>query len=107
MTDASMREAWVSTSDSAARFNLMRQMTPVQKRELIDIPNRDPLLHPFYKSRERVEMMVRHRGVVRCYIGRSMGWAPTYIILKRRDSMGGDSLSSRDVRSIRGLGIFR
>jgi hypothetical protein len=106
MNDTAMGAAWVG-ADNARRWELFSLMTPAQKRELVDLPHRDPVLHPYYQSKERVEIILTGGDRVRCYIGRSTGWAPAYLIVKRRDSTGGCAVSAREIESIRGLGIYR
>lgn len=107
MIDAWMREAWQKASTNAKKWELFRLMTPSQKKELVDVPNRDPLLHPFLESQERVEIELQSGEKLRCYIGRSTGWKPIYLIIKRRDSTGGVPISSKEIKSIQGTGIYR
>lgn len=79
----------------------------------------DKRFTPFYESGERVEVIWkdgydlgemlygRNRGRSRFYVGRSSGWRPVYIMLARRDSIGGMPISSSDnIESILGLGVF-
>lgn len=109
MPDAWMREAWRNASTHAKKWELFRLMTPSQEKELVDVPNRDPLLHPFLESQERVEITMKSGEKVRkvrCYIGRSTGWLPVYLMIKRRDSVSGEPVF-KDIVAVRGLGIYR
>lgn len=106
MTDAAMKEAW-SAADSEERWRLFRIMTPAQKRELVDLLHRNPVLHPFLESQERVEITMRWGDRIRCYVGRSTGWRPAYLALPRRDSRYGSGIIPDAIVSIRGLGVYR
>ena len=107
MRDEFMRDAWHNAATNARKWELFRLMTPAQKRELVDLPNRDPVLHPHFDSQERVVITTKEGQQVRGYIGRSTGWMPVYLLLKRRDSIGGSPISVDDIGSIRGLGVYR
>ena len=87
---------------------------------LRDLSDLDERFTPYYNSGERVEVVnkegfedlggygARTDGKkARFYVGISTGWKPIYIQIYRRDSMGGQSILSCAVESVRGLGIYR
>lgn len=79
----------------------------------------DPRFEQYYKSGERVEVIwkegyemnmgySRDNGrVSRFYVGRSTGWRPIYLMILRRDSIGGMAILSDSVEHVRGLGIYK
>ena len=84
-----------------------------------DTSDLDPRFHHFYKSGERVEVVWKEGyelnmcypkeggQVSRFYVGKSTGWRPVYLMIPRKDSMGGMAILSDAVESVRGLGIYR
>lgn len=85
-----------------------------------DFSELDARFTPFYESGERVEVTwkegfedlegygARTEGrKSRFYVGKSTGWKPIYLMIHRRDSIGGGGICSAGVDSIRGLGIYR
>lgn len=86
---------------------------------IIDTSLLDKRFEKYHLSGERVEIewkkdfeftmgYSRENGrFSRCYIGKSTGWKPVYIMLWRRDSMGGMAILSDSVAGVRGLGIYR
>jgi len=84
-----------------------------------DSSDLDDRFTPYYERGERVEIEwvdghedytgygSRSNGrKARFYVGKSTGWKPVYIMLIRRDSMGGCAILSDAVRSIRGLCVY-
>lgn len=69
----------------------------------------DPKLERFYKSGERVEVTYTDGAKERFYVGKSTGWKPVYLEIKRRDSHGGGMIMLNDeaVQSIRGTGVYK
>ena len=79
----------------------------------------DPRFEQYYNSGERVEVVwkegyemniaySRDNGrVSRFYVGRSTGWRPIYLMILRRDSIGGMAILSDAVEHVRGLGIYK
>ena len=85
-----------------------------------DFSDLDERFTPFFESTERVEVTWKegfedwtgygartHGRKARFYVGRSTGWRPIYIMILRRDSMGGAAILSEAVESIVGTGIYR
>ena len=80
-----------------------------------------PMFERFYKSGERVEITWKpgkggdYRGYgartegrkQRGYIGRTTGWAPSWLLVLTTRSWGGDLIKPADVAEIRGIGKFR
>ena len=67
----------------------------------------DIRLARYYESKERIEILYEGEAPERCYVGKSLGWMPCYILLKTKRSISGGSFYSNGVQSIRGLGIYR
>ena len=75
---------------------------------VIDNSKLDSRLTPYYESGERVEVTYKWGEVERFYVGKSTGWKPIYITIKRRNSIaGGGVLSNDSITSVRGLGIYK
>jgi len=85
----------------------------------IDLSELDPRFTPYYESGERVEVVqkdgfedytgygCRTNGkVLRFYVGKSTGWKPIYLMIFKRNSLGGGAILSCAVESIRGLGTY-
>lgn len=74
-----------------------------------------PILAVAFNSRERIEITWEEGwednpgrdGKTRCYVGKSTGWRPCWIMLLRRNSWGGGTLKMTGIKSIRGLGVYR
>ena len=74
-----------------------------------------PRLGIYYASRERIEiewepgwgMYANAQNKTRCYIGKSTGWAPCWLMILRRNSSGGVELDMKGIKSIRPLGIYK
>jgi len=67
----------------------------------------DATLRWYFDSQERVEITFTYGEKTRCYIGRSVGRVPAWLMVKRRDSLGGYVVTPREIADIRGLGIYR
>lgn len=73
-----------------------------------------PELARYYASGERIEITWKpgwemnpgRDGKTRCYVGRSMGWAPCWLMILRANSTRGGALDMRGIKSIRGLGKY-
>lgn len=75
---------------------------------------------PYYETKERIEiefengwgMAFGQLGCktdgkrVRCYVGKSTGWKPIYLMILNRNSSGGIGLPNDGIKSIRGLGEY-
>lgn len=85
----------------------------------IDESNLDKRFTKYYESGERVEVVyekgyedfsgyaARNNGLTqRFYVGKSTGWQPIYLVIHRRDSIGGGAIMSKGIISIRGLGTY-
>lgn len=74
-----------------------------------------PELARYYASGERIEitwekgwgMNPGRDGRTRCYVGKSTGWRPCWLMILKSNSMGGMSLSMKGIKSIRGLGRYK
>jgi hypothetical protein len=70
----------------------------------------DHVLEGYKNSRERVEITYifdsGNDEKIRCYVGKSTGWVPCYLEIKRRDSSGGGGLLSSCIGNIRGLNSY-
>jgi len=85
-----------------------------------DLSDLDERFAPYFESGERVEVEWkegyedysgyggRTKGrKARFYVGISTGWKPIYLMIQRKDSVGGSAILSQVVKSIRGLGVNR
>jgi len=61
----------------------------------------DYYLESLKKSRDRIELTYRWGEKERCLIGKSTGWTPRYLALKRVDSISGAGLLAKCVSNIR------
>ena len=75
--------------------------------KVIDNSQLDPRFTRFHETGERVEITYQDGEKVRCYIGKSTGWTPIYLEIKKSNSTGGGSLMTQGIVSIRGLGKKR
>ena len=75
--------------------------------KVIDNSELDERFTPFYKSGERVEVVYKSGEKERFYLGKSTGWKPIYLTIKKSNSMGGEGLFLNDIQEIRGLGKYR
>lgn len=74
-----------------------------------------PLLAAAWAAGERIEITWKsgwgmnpgRNGKTRCYVGKSTGWKPCWLMILRRNSSGGSMLDMHGVKSIRGLGIYK
>lgn len=82
--------------------------------------NLDERFTKHYKSGERVEVEYKegfedftgygsrtNGKKSRFYVGKSTGIKPIYLVILRRDSIGGAAILSCSIKSIRGLGIYK
>ena len=63
----------------------------------------------YYESGERVEVTFNYGGSIekeRFYVGKSTGWKPIYIAIKKRNSSGGAGIINA-IQSVEGLGIYK
>lgn len=74
---------------------------------VIDNSGLNPRAKRFYETGEQVEIVYSNGEKTRCYIGKSTGWKPVYIEIKKRNSWRGEALYLPDDATIRGLGIFK
>jgi len=75
--------------------------------KVIDKSELNPRATQFYKSGERVEIIYSDGEKTRCYIGKSTGWKPVYLEVKKSNSMGGGALYLPENATIRGVGRYR
>jgi len=75
--------------------------------KVIDISDLDPRLTRFYANRQRIEVTYEWGEKERFYVGKSTGWKPVYLALKKRSSTGGMAIPSDAIKDIRQLGINR
>lgn len=86
----------------------------------VDTSLLDPRFTPYYESGQRVEVTwkpghgdltgygARTNGrKARFYVGKSTGWKPIYLMILRRDSLGGAAILSDIVETIRPLSTRR
>jgi hypothetical protein len=74
---------------------------------LIDNSGLDARLTPFYKSGERVEVEYKDGTKDRFYVGKSRGWKPCYLEIKKSNSWGGSSAYVPENAIIRGTGKYK
>lgn len=76
----------------------------------LDKSDLDQRFTKYYKSGQRVEVTYTwDSGEIekeRFYVGKSTGWKPVYIGLKRMDSLGGEAIMSRSITNIKPLNKF-
>ncbi len=75
--------------------------------KIIDSSDLDPRFTRFYQNRERVEVNYDWGEKERFYVGKSTGWKPVYLAIKKRDSTGGEAILSRAITEIRPLSAYR
>ena len=74
---------------------------------MIDTEGLAPSLTRYYKSGERVEIKTKWGETFRCYVGKSTGWKPVYLIIKRSDSTGGAAITESEIDSVQGVGRYK
>lgn len=87
---------------------------------VMDYAEIDSRFEHYYDTGERVEVVwkpgyedfsgygARTNGrKARFFVGKSTGFRPVFIMLLRRNSLGGAQILSEAVESIRGLGMYR
>ena len=74
---------------------------------VISNENLDERLTPFYKSGERVEVIEPDGTKNRFWVGKSTGWKPCYLEIKKRNSYGGAQAYIPEGAKIQHTGIFK
>lgn len=74
---------------------------------VISNENLNPRLTPFYKNNERVEVTYKDGTKERFWVGKSTGWKPCYLEIKKRNSYGGGAAYLPEDATIRGLGVYK
>jgi hypothetical protein len=105
---------------SSYKEGVMIRKTHDSAGNLMDYSDIDDRFEPYYDSGERVEVTwkdgfedysgygARTEGKkARFYVGISSGWKPVFLQIYSRRSIGGFSIMSAGVKSIRGLGIYQ
>ncbi len=87
--------------------NISKEVKCTGTLRIIDTSELDSRLTPFYKSGERIEIEYKDGAKERFYVGRSRGWKPVYLEIKKRNSLGGETVYLENVQAIRGLGIYK
>ena len=98
----------------------MERIETHESGNIMDYSDIDKRFEPFYDSQERVEVTwkdgfedfsgygSRTEGKKsRFYVGKSTGWKPIFLQIYSKSSVGGMSILSCAVESIRGLGTYR
>jgi len=88
--------------------------------QVMDYSEIDSRFEHYYDTGERVEVTwkpgyedfsgygARTNGrKARFYVGKSTGFKPVFLMILRRNSLGGAQILSEAVESIRGLGVYR
>jgi len=83
------------------------RLSVVDRKQLQDNSALDPRFTHFYNSGERVEVTYKWGETERFYVGKSTGWKPIYLTIKRIDSSGGAGLLCDSVVKIQPLGIYQ
>lgn len=73
----------------------------------IDNSNLDRRFDYYYQNSQRVEVLYKDGSKERFYIGKSTGWKPIYLMIKKSNSFGGEALYSENIKEIKGLNKFR
>lgn len=60
----------------------------------------------FYNNKQRIEFTYKWNEKGRCYVGKSTGWIPIYLEIKRCDSIGGGSLLVSSIKEIKPLNKY-
>jgi hypothetical protein len=63
----------------------------------------DKKLDYFRKNRSRVKVTYKWHESENMYVGRSTGWIPIYLVIKRTDSSGGGALLVNSIKEIHPL----
>lgn len=74
---------------------------------VISSENLDPRLTHYYERGERVEVIEKDGTKNRFWVGKSTGWKPCYLEIKKRNSYGGEMAYIPEDGKIRGLGIYK
>ena len=77
-----------------------------ERQQLVDKSDLDKRFAPFYSSGQRIEVTYKWGEKERFYVGKSTGWKPCYLTIKRVDSTGGAAILSSSVVHIQPLEIF-
>lgn len=74
--------------------------------KLFDTSDLDLKLTPYYTSKERVEVKTKYKTTERFYVGKSSGWKPVYIKIKKLNSLGGEAIYPGEVLTVKGLNKY-
>lgn len=74
---------------------------------LIDNSLLDDRFEPFYDNGQRIEVTYKWGEKERFYVGKSTGWKPIYLAIKKRNSNGGGGISCDAITSIQPLSLYR
>lgn len=103
------RKTWYETEQPChcTRFENGEEVPCGGTLKVIDNSQLDPRFTHFHETGERIEITYKNGEKIRCYIGKSTGWKPIYLEIKKSNSSGGGSLMTQGIVSIRGLGKKR
>ena len=98
---------WKGCKECGSHENISKSVKCTGTLKPIDNSNLDPRLTPFYKSGERVEITYKDGTKERFYVGKSTGWKPTYLEIKKSNSYGGSCAYVPGDATIRGTGTYK
>uniref|UniRef100_A0A6H2A5D1 Uncharacterized protein n=1 Tax=viral metagenome TaxID=1070528 RepID=A0A6H2A5D1_9ZZZZ len=67
----------------------------------------DPRFTPFYERGERIEVEYEDGTKSRFYVGKSTGWKPVYLEIKKSNSSGGDVIYTDGIVKITPLNRYK
>lgn len=73
---------------------------------LIDNSDLDPRLTPYHDNGQRIEVEYDFGEKERFYVGKSTGWKPIYLAIKKRNSHGGGAILAKSIKSINPLPLY-
>lgn len=74
---------------------------------VIDESGLDKRFESYYRNGQRIEVTYKWGEKERFYIGKSTGWKPCWLTIKKSNSFGGAGLSQDSVVSIKSLPKYK
>ncbi len=74
---------------------------------LIDYSELDPRFLDYFESGQRIEITYEWGETERCYVGKSTGYKPIWLLIRKKNSFGGEALMPNKITAIKELQKWR
>lgn len=75
--------------------------------KVIDNSGLNEMFNSYFESGERIEVTYTDGTKERFYVGKSTGWKPCYLMIKKSNSYGGEAVFTENIKRIRGLNKYK